>query len=52
MKKKELKLPIGLPDLLKKQSKFSGGNSFGASKVQPTKFAPQPVRFTQHKGGN
>ncbi|MFI5240857.1 MAG: hypothetical protein ACHQUA_00290 [Microgenomates group bacterium] len=52
MKKKEAKVSLGLPELLKKQSRFSGASSSFGSKGPATKFTPPPVRFTQHKGGN
>ncbi len=53
--KKKDKSQAPLPEILKQQSKFSGGHrGFGVpgQKAPANNFTPQPVRFTQHKGGN
>ncbi|MEK7550463.1 MAG: hypothetical protein AAB535_01640 [Patescibacteria group bacterium] len=51
MKKKVSKLNLGLPELLRGKSRFSGGASFQKIGGAATKFTPPAIRITQHKGG-
>lgn len=50
MKSNKAKPKLTLGEILKGQSRFSGGRNISAN-LPKTKFVPKSVRITQHKGG-